>query len=488
VSKNIFKDMSKYLPAQIVPGIVGFISIPIITRLFQPGEYGNYVLVISTVSVISVIVGWLSIPIIRFYPLYEHNKKLPAFYGTILTMTFISIIILTCIFVIILLFLKSNISRGLYLLMWIGVPVFIFTSCFEVFLEFLRARREINWYSGFVAWKSIVAICFGILLVIIFQFGVDGLLWGIVLSLVIGFPLLWRISLGKVSFHLKNISIPLTSDLARYGFPLVIGNLAAWILSLSDRYVLKFFRSSQEVGIYSASYGISENSIMLIATLFALTIGSIVYNLWEKEGEKKCQEFVSQLARYYLLVCIPAVFGLSALGKPLIKILTGQEYHAGYKIIPLVTLGAFFLGLQQMFHAGVNFYKKTHLIMLSIIFSGLLNLGLNILLIPKYGYMAAAITTLISYAFLLFLMIIFSRQFFVWQFPFRSLSKIICASAIMGIVVYYVGNSLTYSVSINLISGTCIGMVVYIIILLLLKEFLQEEIQIFHLLKKNILK
>jgi len=85
------------------------ISIPIITRLFQPGEYGNYVLVISTVSVISVIVGWLSIPIIRFYPLYEHNKKLPAFYGTILTMTFISIIILTCIFVIILLFLKSNI-------------------------------------------------------------------------------------------------------------------------------------------------------------------------------------------------------------------------------------------------------------------------------------------------------------------------------------------------------------------------------------------
>jgi O-antigen/teichoic acid export membrane protein len=197
---------------------------------------------------------------------------------------------------------------------------------------------------------------------------------------------------------------------------------------------------------------------------------------------------VNKLTRYYLLVCIPAVVGLSVLGKPLINILTGQEYYEGYKIIPLVALGAFFLGLQQRFYPGVNFYKKTHFIMLAIIVSGLLNLGLNFLLIPKYGYMAAAATTLISYVFLLFLIIIISRRFFVWKFPFKSLANVSCASAIMGIVVYYVGNSLTFSVSINLISGICVGITVYILMLLLLKEFSQEEIQIFHLVKKKVLR
>ncbi|GAG20573.1 unnamed protein product, partial [marine sediment metagenome] len=256
-------------------------------------------------------------------------------------------------------------------------------------------------------------------------------------------PFLWRISLGKAPLNAKSISTPLLSEMARYGFPLVIGNLAAWILSLSDRYVLEFFRGSQEVGIYSASYSISEPSIMLLATLFALTSGSIVYNIWEKEGEKKSQEFVSKLTKYYLLVCIPAVVGLSALAKPLINTLTGQEYHGGYKIIPLVALGAFFLGLQQRFYAGVNFYKKTHFIMFSIVASGFLNLGLNFLLIPKYGYIAAAFTTLISYAFLLFLVIIVSRRFFIWQFPVKSLAKATCASSVMGVVVYYIGNSLT---------------------------------------------
>jgi len=483
---NLFKDMVKYLPGQIVPGIVGFISIPIITRLFAPGAYGNYVLVISTVSILSIIVGWSSMPIKRFYPPYERDKKLDQFYETVLKMTLVSILVLSLIFSSALLLLRSRISPRLYPLIYIGVPVFILASCFEVLLEFLRAKRQISWYSGFMVWKSVTAISFGILLVIIFHFGIDALLWGSVLSLVIAFPFLWRISLGKVSLNGKSISTSLVSEIARYGFPLVIGNLAAWILSLSDRYVLEFFRGSQEVGIYSASYSISEHSIMLLATLFALTSGSIMYHIWEKEGEKKSQEFISKLTKYYLIVCIPAVVGLSALAKPLINTLTGQGYHGGYKIIPLIALGAFFLGLQQRFHAGINFHKKTHFIMFSIIVSGLFNLGLNFLFIPKYGYVAAAVTTLLSYFFLLVLVVLVSRRFFVWQFPFKSLAKAICASSVMGIVVYHIGNSLTSSTSLNLILGIVVGVVAYSLMLFLLREFKPSEIQALSDLKAKI--
>jgi len=66
--------------------------------------------------------------------------------------------------------------------------------------------------------------------------------------------------------------------MAKYSFPLVLGNLAAWVLSLSDRYILEFFRGSQEVGIYSASYAISEKSIFLLVSLFMLASGPISMN------------------------------------------------------------------------------------------------------------------------------------------------------------------------------------------------------------------
>ncbi len=475
--KNLIKDMGIYLPAQIVPAIVGFISIPVITRLFSPGEYGNYVLVMATVGVLSTIIGWLPMSIIRFYPVYERDDRLDEFYGNTIKLTIVSILVVSLVTSGILVILKPHISMKLCSLMWIGILVFVLNSGFEVPLYFLRVKRQISWYSGFRIWDSIVAISFGILLVMAFHFGVSGLLLGSVLSLVIGFPFLWKKAIEGVSLSTKGNSFPLTLEMAKYSFPLVIGNLAAWILSLSDRYVLEFFRGSKEVGIYSASYGISEKSIMLLATLFMLASGPLSINIWEKEGKKKSQEFVSRLTRYYLIICLPAVVGLSVLAKPLIGILTAQEYHEGYRIIPLVTLGAFFLGLQQRFQAGPLFYKRTHFIMFSIIASGLLNLGLNFLLIPVYGYVVAAITTLVSYVFLLLLMIVTSRRLFVWEFPFRSLSKITCASAIMGVIVYLVGNKLTQSTLANLILGICLGLVVYFAMLFLLREPQKEEIQ-----------
>jgi len=488
--KDLIKDMGKYLPAQIVPAIVGFISIPIITHLFLPGEYGNYILVMATVGVFSTIVGWLSMSIIRFYPAHERDGKLDEFYGSIIKLTIISILVVSLIASGILVILKSYISMKLYPLMWIGILVFILTSSFGVFLHFLRAKRQVSWYSGFKIWNSIAAISFGILLIITFHFGVNGLLWGYILSLVIVFPFLCKKAVGRVCLNLnsKGISFPLTLNMAKYSFPLVAGNLAAWILSLSDRYILEFFRGSQEVGIYSASYAISEKSIMLLAALFMLASGPISMNIWEKEGKKKSQEFVSKLTRYYLIICIPAVVGLSALSKPVIKILTGAAYYQGYKIIPLVALGAFFLGLQHRFQAGPVFYKKTNFIMFSIIASGLLNLGLNFLLIPKYGYMAAALTTLVSYAFLLFLMVVVSRRLFIWRFPFKSLERVVCASAIMGVIVYFVGNSLTPSTWINLVLGICLGVIVYFVMLFLLREPQKDEIQELRTVKSKILR
>jgi O-antigen/teichoic acid export membrane protein len=474
--KSFIKDMVKYMPAQIIPAIVGIVSIPIITRLFPPGDYGNYVLIMATIGVLSTLVGWLSMSIIRFYPIYKRDGKLEQFYANIIKLSIISIGIISLIFSTILLFTKSYISSNLYFLMWIGILIFILTSFFEILLHFLRAKQLVSCYSAFKVWESITRIGFAILLIIVFNFGIVGLLWGSILSLTIALPFLWKKGIGKVSLR-SNISIPFTLEMARYSFPLLSGNLAAWILSLSDRYILEFFRGSQEVGIYSASYAVSEKSIMLLATLFMLASGPISINIWEKEGKKKSQEFVIKLTRYYLIICFPAMIGLSALARPVIRILTAQEYYEGYRIIPLVALGAFFLGLQQIFQAGPIFYKKTNFVMYSIIASCLLNLGLNFLLVPKYGYVAAAITTLISYVFLLLLMIVISRKIFIWEFPFKSLIKVVCASGVMGIVVYLVGSSMILSTLLNLIIGIIVGVVVYLLMLFLLREIRPSEIQ-----------
>ena len=67
MKKSFGKDFLYYLPAQIAPALVGFISIPLATRLFSPEQYGGYMLVLSTVIILNALSGWLPIAIIRFF-------------------------------------------------------------------------------------------------------------------------------------------------------------------------------------------------------------------------------------------------------------------------------------------------------------------------------------------------------------------------------------------------------------------------------------
>jgi len=317
----------------------------------------------------------------------------------------------------------------------------------------------------------------GIAIVLILHTGIEGLLWGAIISIAIAIPLLWKISLGMPSLKDGNVRSGMGWEIAKYGIPAMGINVLSWAQSLSDRYILEFFRGSQEVGIYSASYAISEKSIFFITSLFLLASNPIGFNVWERQGVKASQKFVKKLARYYFLAGLPAATGLSILAKPVVHILVAPKYYQGFMIIPLIASGAFLVGVAHRFTTGLSYHKRTDLLMLCYLGSVVLNLVLNFIFIPKYGYMAAAATTFVSYAFLLLSTILVSRHFFVWEFPFRSLGKVVCASAIMGAVVYPVGNSLTASPLINLIVSIPLGVVVYAVVLFLLGEVQSNEKQ-----------
>lgn len=477
--RELFEDLGKYLPSKLVPPIVGIIALPIITRLFSPEDYGNYILVMATVSVLALTaVAWLGSSTIRFFPVYELRDELGKFHGTLIKLTPISIGVVCLIFLGILSFAQAQISANLYSLMRIGVLVLIANSFVSVFLELLRAKRQVASYTFFSIWQSAVRVGLGVALVMIFHFGVEGLLWGSLISTVTILPLLSKVSVGKLLLTKGKIRSTMTLEMAKYGIPAMAINILSWAQSLSDRYILEFFRGSREVGIYSASYLISEQSIFFIASLFLLASSPIGFNIWENQGIEASREFMKKLTRYYLLIGLPAAVGVSLLAKPIVGLLVAPEYLPGYRIIPLVVWGAFLVGVAHSFTIALAYYKRTDLLMLCYLGSVLLNIALNFIFVPKYGYVAAAATTFISYAFLLLSAIFLSRRFFMWEFPFKSLAKVTCASAIMVMVIYFIGVGLTSSNLINLIFSICLGGLIYVALLFLLQEIQPKEKEI----------
>ncbi|MBC7334385.1 MAG: oligosaccharide flippase family protein, partial [Actinobacteria bacterium] len=237
--RGLIKDIVKYLPSQIINGIIGFISIPIITRLFSPTDYGNYTITLATVNILVILIGWLSMAIIRFYPKFEKDKNLDYFNSNILKLSILSILVISFLFFSSIIVLKKWLSEQLYVLMLTGMFLFALLAFFEIFLHFLRSKREVIWYSVFFIYRIVFGFGLGILLIFLFNFGIEGLFWGAIISLILILPLLWKKSVGRMRFDNITVSKFFVIEISRYSLPLVVGNLAAWILSLSDRYILQ---------------------------------------------------------------------------------------------------------------------------------------------------------------------------------------------------------------------------------------------------------
>jgi O-antigen/teichoic acid export membrane protein len=471
--------LSRLLPAQVAPGIVGFVSIPIVARVFPPAEYGSYCLVTATLAILTTLFGWLPTSILRYYPAYARQERLDVFKATILRLGTIAMLTLTALYYGALLVLRTWMSARLWHLMTVGGLLFTVTCAFDLLQCVLRSKRFAGRYSTFAIWQSVTGFALGITLAVVLGFGIEGLLLGPALSIVSVLPLLWRQAMERDRpIRFGRMDREAVRAMFVYGVPLVVGNLAAWILGLSDRYILGVFRNSAEVGLYSLSYNIADKSLMLLIALFTMASGPLGMHIWENSGERDSSQFVSHVTRLYLLMCVPPAVGLSVLSRLVVGILGGQAYVSERGIVPFVLFGVLLFGLQQRFHYGLLFHRKTGRITMAIVIAGALNVILNLLFVPAYGYFAAAVTTLVCYGALLLLVIRFSRRLFVWNFPYRSLFNAAAASGVMGAVVHITGrhSGLTPVATLFLCVG--IGAAVYLTILLLLGEFTSQELQL----------
>ena len=477
MSRDLFEDSAKYLPSIVIPAVVSIVAVPVVTRMFPAEDYGNYTLVRITITFLSSFaVSWIGSSTIRFFPAYDVNERLDDFRSTLLQLAIVSVGMVSLMCWGVLLIVRAHISADLHFLMTIGLSVFAFTSLSFVLLSLLRAKRQVTWYASFTIWNTVVGLGLGIAMVLAFRFGVEGLLWGTVASTAVALPFMARISLGKAALAGGRIRSAIVGEVFKYGAPIMAINVLGYVLSLSDRYILQAFRGSEAVGIYSASYAISQRSILFIVSLFHLASTPIAFSLWEKKGAGDARRFVTDLTRYYILIGLPAAVGLSVLASSVVSIMIPAQYYEGYRVIPSVCFGAFLFGLTHRFTYGLTFHKRTDLLMLCCLGSGLCSIALNLVLVPRYGYMAAARINFVSYAFLLLLTILVSRRFFVWKFPFKSLGRVAIASGIMGLVVYHTAESLTFPPVISLLVSVGVGVVVYSALIVLLREVTVGEL------------
>lgn len=198
-------------------------------------------------------------------------------------------------------------------------------------------------------------------------------------------------------------SLPLAKTLLRESWPLMISTFAGMIYLRIDQIMLAEMVGNQAVGLYSSATRISE-AWYVIATATASSVAPAIYAAKKAANENlyywRIEKFLRVLSLISIFIALPMTF---AAGKT-ITLLFGNEYVAAGPILAIHIWATLFvftgMGTSLWFIAE----GLTHLSLQKTVLGAVINISLNLLLIPPYAGLGAAIATLISYSIAAFFM------------------------------------------------------------------------------------
>jgi O-antigen/teichoic acid export membrane protein len=402
--KHTFSLSGIYALGDIFVKGIRFLLLPVYTAYLTPNDYGILAIafVVNNISIAVLSLGLNGAAFKFYYDLKGQQRK--RFYGT-LWLFFLTVPVVT-----LLLFelagkgfcghLITKVPYDPYLRMalWLSFLMVAFTNfCCEL----LKASERAIAYVLINAGQSILVIGLSIWLVVGLRKGAQGALlaqlFGVGAMSCICIFILWKyISLG--------VDLPSLKKALLFGLPLMPHFLAHWVLGASDRVILERYVPLSEVGVYSVGYLIG--SMMII---FATACNNAMLPLFGRAKPCGYSELrmLARITTYYILVLTFVGLCLSLFSKEMVLLFTTDSYNKAASIIPWIVLGYFFMGLYCIpMNAIVQITGNSKSIPLFTVTAALLNIVLNILLIPRIGMIAAALTTATSY-FLMFVGVFF---------------------------------------------------------------------------------
>jgi len=182
-----------------------------------------------------------------------------------------------------------------------------------------------------------------------------------------------------------------------YGFPLMMLETLGLVMRLGDRYIIQAVLGENALGMYSASYNLTAYLDIILLTAIVQALRPYYMQLWETDGAEKTKEFLSLGMHSYIVVGVPLITLFSLVSPHLLYFLASDKYAPGTVIIPFVAFSFLLEGAMHFLAAGLYIEKNTKTIMFWGLLATILNLGLNLLVIPAYGILGAAVVTIVSY-------------------------------------------------------------------------------------------
>jgi O-antigen/teichoic acid export membrane protein len=467
--KKFTKNVALISVVNLLIALKGIIFVPLITKLLGAFNYGIWVQISVTITLLAPLIRLgLTNSLIRYLAAEKDTDTIKeGIYSVIFLISIIAFA--STLFFIIFIIPVSNFFQTPIILVAL-LPIIILFECLNgVFFAVFQAFQRMLRYSFLTIIASLGEIIF-VVLSILLGYGI----YGAVLSLLI-IRLIVSIISSAFIYKKFGFKIPDFHFIKKYllfGLPTLLSGFSYSIVTSADKYLVGFFLGTLFVGYYAPAYSLGNIITFLILPLSFVLFPAVCKSYDENELDEVKNKLKYSL-KYFLIIAIPAVFGLSALVKEILQIFSTQEIATySYFVTPFVATSTLFYGLSDIFSQIIILAKKTKIVGYIWFAAAIINIILNLILIPLYGILGAAISTLLCYLLAFLLIYFYSTKEFIFEIDWPSILKSLFASFLMAIIILIFNPTNLFST----IFLVFMGAIIYAVIMIFIKGFTKKEI------------
>ena len=286
-----------------------------------------------------------------------------------------------------------------------------------------------------------INLVLNIILVGSFHLGI----WGIVVSGVISSILAALLILPEIiQFTRPKIDIAMGAEMLSFGLPTVPSAFSGMMLQVADRPIMTAMAGADMTGLYQANYRLGIPMMMLVS-VFEFAYKPFYLTHYKDEG---AETLFARIFTYFTVLCAGLFLCISFFIGDIVQLKIGSttiinaSYWSGIGIIPIILAGYFFNGAATNFAAGLHIHKKTGWLPIATGIAAIVNITLNILLIPMWGMYGAAWATFTAYAISASILFAVSTSIMPIPYEWRRILLTILITIVLFFTVHYTHTTL----------------------------------------------
>ena len=464
---KVLKNYAYNLSYQLLVIILPIITTPYVTRVFSSTDLGTYGYFNSIVTYF-ILLATLGVANYGTKEISGHRKDIRKNFWGIYTLQFGATILSICLYILLCLSLSFMQNPVAYIL---G-------------LSLVSKGMDISWlFQGLedfrkITVRNITVKLVGVISIFLFVKSANDLYLYVFLLTI--FELLGQFSMwlparefiGKPHFdwtyakqHLKPVIL------------LFLPQIAISLYVTLDRTMLGALASTKDVGIYDQALKLVNILLTLVTSLGSVMLPRVA-NLLSTGDHKAVNKMHQMSFLIYNLVIFPIIAGMLIVNDDFVQFFLGQDFQDAKYAIAIMIFRMFFIGWTNIMGIQILIpHNKNKEFMISTTIPAIVSVGLNLLLLPKLGYIGAAIVSVLTEALVWAIQLYFTRNY-LKEVPFlASTVKIIGASALMYGVLFVVKTTVNFTPVINVMVFATIGAILYISQILFLKVISPKELK-----------